>query len=104
MQRYEGASTAYGPHTLAAYIQAVLGLVGDMLANRTTPAPTAQPPDLLPRQLSFLPPVVLDAVPPGSHFGQVTQDVAADRQYKPEDIVTATFRYVIRDMPACGQM
>ena len=40
-------------------------LAGDMVAGRETP-PGPPPPDLLPRQWSFLGPVVLDTVPHGA--------------------------------------
>uniref|UniRef100_A0A7S0RPR3 Neutral ceramidase n=1 Tax=Chlamydomonas leiostraca TaxID=1034604 RepID=A0A7S0RPR3_9CHLO len=90
VQRYEGASTAYGPHTLAAYIQALTGLAADMVAGRPTPPTAVRPPDLLDKQLSLLPPVVLDAVPPGSHFGDVTEDVR--EQYAAGQVAAATFR------------
>jgi neutral ceramidase len=37
VQRYEGASTLYGPHTLDAYIQTVLELV--QVTERDAPDP-----------------------------------------------------------------
>lgn len=64
MQRYEGASTIFGPHTLDAYIQEFRRLAADMAAGRTSDAGPA-PPDLVPRQWSLLPPVVIDSVPSG---------------------------------------
>ena len=65
VQRYEGASTIFGPHTLGAYMQEFRRLVADMAAGRPS-APGPQPPDLLDRQWSLLPPVVIDAVPSGA--------------------------------------
>lgn len=46
-------------------VQEFLRLAGDMVAGRETP-PGPPPPDLLPRQWSFLGPVVLDTVPHGA--------------------------------------
>ena len=46
-------------------MQEFLRLAGDMVTGRETP-PGPPPPDLLPRQWSFLGPVVLDTVPHGA--------------------------------------
>ncbi|PNW83601.1 hypothetical protein CHLRE_05g236500v5 [Chlamydomonas reinhardtii] len=94
VQRYEGASTLYGPHTLDAYIQELLALADSMLAGTPhdpTAAGSTAPPDLQSRQWALLPPVVLDAVPPGAVFGQVTQQPGRD-SYAPGQVVNATFR------------
>ena len=129
VQRYEGASTLYGPHTLGAYIQefrrclapaalwqprsaaraefgfpvwrwgaAVVAhncrrlaslillrplkvlstnllhgrVAADMVAGRET-APGPAPPDLLGRQLSLFPPVVIDSVPSGASLPDVSR-------------------------------
>ncbi|KAF3448996.1 hypothetical protein FNV43_RR09720 [Rhamnella rubrinervis] len=62
VQRYEGASTLYGPHTLEAYIQEFKKLARAIITDKTV-EPGPQPPDLLDKQISLLPPVVLDATP-----------------------------------------
>ncbi|KAG2424279.1 hypothetical protein HXX76_014657 [Chlamydomonas incerta] len=94
VQRYEGASTLYGPHTLDAYIQELLALADSMLSG-SPHDPTAggevRPPDLQAAQWGLLPPVVLDAVPPGALFGQVTQQPGR-ASYAPGQVVNATFR------------
>ena len=72
-QRYEAASTLFGPHTLSAYIQEFRRLSLDMLKNRTTSSGTP-PPDLSRYQLSFLPPVELDTIGAGLRFGSVAVD------------------------------
>ena len=62
-QRYEAASTLYGPHTLEGYLQEFRRLSTDLLTGQ--PSKTDQPPaDLTDHQMSFLPPVIVDTVPP----------------------------------------
>jgi len=67
-QRYEAASTIYGPHTLEAYMQQYRGLVEDMVAGNSIEAGTP-PPDLGDSQISFVPGVVLDSPGAGMEFG-----------------------------------
>ncbi|KAL9676956.1 hypothetical protein QQ045_005179 [Rhodiola kirilowii] len=55
----------------------------------TQPGP--QPPDLLNKQISLLPPVVLDATPLGVNFGDVSSDVPANSTFKRGQNVTVTF-------------
>ncbi|KAL3142319.1 hypothetical protein ABBQ38_002661 [Trebouxia sp. C0009 RCD-2024] len=89
-QRYEGASTIFGPHTLDAYIQEFLRLADDMMGGRPTESgPT--PPNMIKNQWSFLPPVVIDTAPIGSHFGTVVHDVLKN-PYQVNDTVTVTFQ------------
>ena len=55
-------------------LQELLALADSMLAGTPhdpTAAGSTAPPDLQSRQWALLPPVVLDAVPPGAVFGQV---------------------------------
>ncbi|XVF55141.1 hypothetical protein PTKIN_Ptkin06aG0012500 [Pterospermum kingtungense] len=89
VQRYEGASTLYGPHTLNAYIQEFKKLAAALI-NGGSIEPGPQPPDLLDKQISLLPPVVLDATPPGVNFGDVKDDVP-NSTFKRGDMVSATF-------------
>lgn len=90
IQRYEGASTLYGPHTLSAYIQEFEKLAAALVGGQTT-APGPQPPDLMDRQMSLLPPVVVDSKPIGVKFGDVSVDVPANSTFKRGDLVAATF-------------
>uniref|UniRef100_A0A6N2M2V4 Neutral ceramidase n=1 Tax=Salix viminalis TaxID=40686 RepID=A0A6N2M2V4_SALVM len=53
VQRYEGASTLYGPHTLSAYIQEFRKLGAALISGRPV-EPGPQPPDLLDEQISLL--------------------------------------------------
>ena len=63
-QRYEAASTLYGPHTLSAYIQEFERIASDLLAGVPSSSDKA-PKDLSHQQKTLLPPVVLDTVPFG---------------------------------------
>jgi neutral ceramidase len=90
VQRYEGASTLYGPHTLNAYINSTLKYlpyVADDVSGTSPAGPT--PPDNRNKSLSFITGVVLDNPPIGKKFGQVTTDVLAS--YALGYLVTATF-------------
>ncbi|XP_047973186.1 neutral ceramidase 2-like [Salvia hispanica] len=90
MQRYEGASTLYGPHTLSAYIQVFQKLATSLVTGKPV-EPGPQPPDLLDKQISLLPPVVVDATPIGKQFGDVSADVPKNAAFKRGDNVTVTF-------------
>jgi len=87
-QRYEGASTVYGPHTHQAYLQKFQELAASMMQG-TPVVDEGQPPDMRAQQLSFVPPVVFDAAPLGHSFGDVTQQ-PRDTVY-PGSTVQATF-------------
>ncbi|KAG8168924.1 hypothetical protein KVR01_001673 [Diaporthe batatas] len=94
VQRYEGASTLYGPHTLAAYINVTLAhlpLLGARVPPGSLPRqpPAAFPPDNTNRSLSFIAGVVRDGAPLGRAFGEVKQDVR--RFYRAGADVSAVF-------------
>lgn len=90
VQRYEGASTLFGPHTLQAYIQEFKKLAG-ALALETEPAPAPLPPNLLDLQHEFLPGVEADRTPPGITFGDLKQDVQPNSSYRTGDTVSVSF-------------
>ncbi|KAL5550130.1 hypothetical protein UlMin_000306 [Ulmus minor] len=90
VQRYEGASTLYGPHTLEAYIQEFKKLA-IALINGETSEPGPLPPDLLEKQISLLPPVVVDLTPLGVSFGDAKTDVPQNSIFKRGDMVSVTF-------------
>ncbi|OAY61128.1 neutral ceramidase 1 [Manihot esculenta] len=90
VQRYEGASTLFGPHTLSAYIQEFEKLAHALVDGQTV-EPGPQPPDLLNKQISFLTPVVMDATPPGVNFGDCSSDVPKNSTFKRGDTVTVVF-------------
>ncbi|XP_047954799.1 neutral ceramidase 2-like [Salvia hispanica] len=90
MQRYEGASTLYGPHTLSAYIQVFQKLATALITGKPV-EPGPQPPDLLDKQISLLTPVVMDATPFGTQFGDMKVDVPKNTTFRRGDNVTVTF-------------
>lgn len=71
-QRYEGASTIFGPNTLEAYIQNFEEVAAVAAAGKSgmKPADQPKPANLLSKQLSFIMPVVMDHAPWGVAFGE----------------------------------
>jgi len=88
-QRYEAASTLYGPHTLEGYKQEFSRITADLLAGRASE--TAAPPkDLSDVQWTMgMPKVPFDHTPQGFKFGDVHVDVAPT--YKVGVTASATF-------------
>ncbi|EPS44778.1 hypothetical protein H072_1204 [Dactylellina haptotyla CBS 200.50] len=90
IQRYEGASTLYGPHTLNAYISLTLKYLPFLSSTNTqTLDPGPSPPNNVDRSLSFITGVVYDNPPVGKSFGQVTSDTAP--AYRPGDVAQVVF-------------
>ncbi|KAJ5328618.1 hypothetical protein N7452_009008 [Penicillium brevicompactum] len=95
IQRYEGASTLFGPNTLAAYINLTLtylpylGGASDV-AQLPTIQPGPSPPINTNRSLSFVPGVLYDGAPIGKSFGNVLLQPGSG-SYGPGDIVNTTF-------------
>jgi len=92
VQRYEGASTLYGPHTLAAYVNVTLSFLPYLSASAVDPPPHGAdsfPPDNTNRSLSFITGVVRDGTPLFRTFGDVIQDV--QRVYRRGAWVEARF-------------
>lgn len=89
-QRYEAASTLYGPHTLDAYLQEFRRIVLDLVLDR--PSVTgASPSDLGKEQLSLIPPVGFDLVGLAGTFGSVS--IHAKESYvRGQDTVVVSFR------------
>lgn len=76
-QRYEAASTLYGPHTLEGYLQEFGRIAGDMLSGQPS-ATAAAPEDLSAVQWTMgMPKVPFDRTPIGHKFGEVDVDVEA---------------------------
>ncbi|KAG9004115.1 hypothetical protein FRB93_010463 [Tulasnella sp. JGI-2019a] len=79
IQRYEGASTLYGPHQLEAYIDLYTSMVPFLADNASTSPPLGpEPEDLLDKAVSLQKGVVLDRAPLFKDFGDVITDVAND--------------------------
>lgn len=89
VQRYEGASTLYGPHTLTIYLEQYRKLVRALTAgNETLPAgPT--PPYEDDKQISLTTGVIFDSHPLGKDFGDVK--VQPVDEYQRGDTVSAVF-------------
>ena len=90
IQRYEGASTLYGPHTLNAHIHLSAFLLPYLAANSTTrPPPGPSPPNNVNASLSFITGVIADSAGFFRSFGDVLEDVKP--VYHVGETVTAKF-------------
>jgi neutral ceramidase len=90
VQRYEGASTLYGPWESYAYIYLSTSNIGYLKAGSTAqPAAGPLPPNNADSSLSFITGVVYDNPPIGKSFGQVLVQPAAS--YARGAVVNATF-------------
>ena len=78
MQRYEGASTTYGPHTLEAY-QLIFSEMATSLAQDSEFPPGPTPPDLRGFPDYALGPLRNDTTPEGMTYGEILED--ADLSY-----------------------
>ncbi|KAL1592181.1 hypothetical protein SLS59_009837 [Nothophoma quercina] len=90
IQRYEGASTLYGQHTLAAYINASLSylpFLADDKKGAVSAGPT--PPDNRNKSISLIRGVVYDGAPFGKKFGDVK--TAPKATYSTGDAVQVVF-------------
>ncbi|XP_054715880.1 uncharacterized protein LOC129225311 [Uloborus diversus] len=88
VQRYEGASTIYGPHTLSAYLQQYEKLAHSLKTGDTLPD-GPKPSSFLNKEISLQPGVIFDTAYFGKSFGDVMRD-AKDR-YGPGEQATVTF-------------
>uniref|UniRef100_A0A663DWI7 Neutral ceramidase n=1 Tax=Aquila chrysaetos chrysaetos TaxID=223781 RepID=A0A663DWI7_AQUCH len=90
VQRYEAASTIYGPHTLSAYIQLYRGLARAIATNTVQDLPRGpEPPFLNIGNMTLLPPLTADRMPANKTFGDVLQEVR--QQYRATEVVEVTF-------------
>ncbi|RAH45458.1 neutral/alkaline ceramidase [Aspergillus brunneoviolaceus CBS 621.78] len=95
VQRYEGASTLYGPNTLAAYVNLTLTYLpylGDLPNTASLPSLSTglEPPINTDNSLSFITGVVYDGSPVGKAFGDVVSSLE-NATYYPGDTVNVTF-------------
>lgn len=92
IQRYEGASTLYGPHTLQAYVNQFRRLARRLANNVPAPiGPQPHPPDLTRSLFTLKPGVVYDGAPHNLQFGDLLQDVESGRVYKCGELVSVSF-------------
>jgi neutral ceramidase len=90
IQRYEGASTLYGPNTLNAYINLTVSNMEYLSSSSTTQPPTGPlPPNNVDNSLDFISPVVYDNPPFFKSFGQVLTQPAGS--YARGAVITAVF-------------
>jgi neutral ceramidase len=87
-QRYEAASTLYGPFTLDAYIQEFKRLVNDLMTEKTSRT-TKGPPNSTQR-IANPPRLAIDTIRLGKRFGSIVTD--ANKLYQFGDTVTVSFR------------
>ncbi|EER26224.1 hypothetical protein CPC735_003940 [Coccidioides posadasii C735 delta SOWgp] len=94
IQRYEGASTLHGPHTLAAHVNLTLTYLPNLAEDATSlpPVPPGPSPEVnTNRSMSFILPVVLDTPPIQKNFGDVLSGPSSDQVFRPGDIVKTKF-------------
>ncbi|TGZ52074.1 Neutral ceramidase [Temnothorax longispinosus] len=89
IQRYEGASTIYGPHTLTIYLKQYQELVQAAVQNKPVPPGPLAPELLHSNLISLVPPVLYDTPRWGRNFGDVIQQ--PPKVASPGDTVTAIF-------------
>jgi neutral ceramidase len=90
IQRYEGASTLYGPNELEAYIYLSTTNLQYLAANSTTKPPAGPtPPDNSNSSISLITGIVFDAAPSGKSFGDCT--VQPNASYPAGAVINATF-------------
>jgi neutral ceramidase len=88
IQRYEGASTHFGPWELAA-LQQGYATLAKALANDVPVEPGPQPLDLSDTQSDLQSGVVFDDKPLGKNFGSLSEDVKPN--YQPGETAQAIF-------------
>ncbi|CAM9404584.1 unnamed protein product, partial [Ectocarpus fasciculatus] len=90
-QRYEAASTLYGPHTLEAYQQEFARITKDLVTGQETSSGPA-PPDLTDVQISLsVRKFPFDHTPRGTSFGDVVEGLDALPSYHHGDSAVVTF-------------
>lgn len=88
VQRYEAASTIYGPHTLTIYLDQYQKLAKSLVKEETLSA-GPYPPDFDSSLISFTPSVIYDTAPFGRKFGEVIGQPNA--KYSVGEIASAEF-------------
>ncbi|OAX81281.1 hypothetical protein ACJ72_04379 [Emergomyces africanus] len=96
VQRYEGASTLHGPHTLAAHMNLTLTylpyLTDTPSRKKLPPFPMGPyPPINTDISYSFITPVIQDTPPILKSFGDVISSPDKSKTYKPGDTVQTKF-------------
>lgn len=89
IQRYEGASTIYGPHTLTIYLKQYQDLVQAAIQKKFIPPGPPASKLLQSNLITLVPPVLYDTPRWGRNFGDVIQQPS--KVASPGDTVTAIF-------------
>ncbi|XP_056627837.1 neutral ceramidase [Triplophysa dalaica] len=91
IQRYEGASTIFGPHTLSAYIQRYRGLSRAIAQGTTGELPKGPEPPFFDEDKLFnlIKDPVADRAPVNCTFGEVLEQVSP--VYKVGEVASVTF-------------
>eukprot|EP00744_Colponema_vietnamica_P001132 GILI01001912.1.p2 GENE.GILI01001912.1~~GILI01001912.1.p2 ORF type:complete len:715 (+),score=240.03 GILI01001912.1:68-2212(+) len=89
LQRYEGASTIFGPHTLAAHTQIFSQLAKALATGSDVPLGPTPPDPTKFNLITMQPPVLFDSHPIGGKFGALKQD--AKESYEGGQTVEVVF-------------
>ncbi|KAM9618783.1 neutral ceramidase [Trichechus inunguis] len=89
VQRYEAASTIYGPHTLSAYIQLFRGLAKAIATDTVANLSRGPEPPFFTKLITPLILNTVDRTPAGKNFGDVLQP--AKREYRVGEVAKVTF-------------
>ncbi|XP_058399425.1 neutral ceramidase [Diceros bicornis minor] len=88
-QRYEAASTIYGPHTLSAYIQLFRVLAKAIATDSVANLSSGPEPPFFKQLITTLIPNIADRAPKGKTFGDVLQPV--EPKYRVGEVAEVTF-------------
>ncbi|XP_055416244.1 neutral ceramidase [Bubalus kerabau] len=88
-QRYEAASTIYGPHTLSAYIQLFRVLAKAIATDTIANLSSGPEPPFFEELMSPLIPNIVDRAPEGTTFGDIL--LPANPTYRVGEVVEVTF-------------
>ncbi|XP_038133881.1 neutral ceramidase [Cyprinodon tularosa] len=89
VQRYEGASTIYGPHTLTAYLHKFCELAKAIVQDRVSELPVGPEPPFFTNVFSLMGTAAADGKPENTSFGEVLEQVLP--LYRQGDGVSVTF-------------
>uniref|UniRef100_A0A2K6EGT7 Neutral ceramidase n=1 Tax=Propithecus coquereli TaxID=379532 RepID=A0A2K6EGT7_PROCO len=89
VQRYEAASTIYGPHTLSAYIQLFRGLAKAIATDTVANLSRGPEPPFFKQLISPLIPNIVDTAPIGRTFGDILQP--AKPEYRVGEVAEVVF-------------
>ncbi|KAM6182414.1 neutral ceramidase isoform 2-T2 [Erethizon dorsatum] len=88
-QRYEAASTIYGPHTLSAYIQLFRTLAKAIATDTVANMSSGPEPPIFKQLIPPLIPNIADSTPIGRNFGDVLEPVKPE--YRVGEVAEVTF-------------